>query len=48
MNRSRKFHIGSQMVINTARFEFDDHNKCNGYIEFDGKMWNIIALKTNN
>jgi hypothetical protein len=32
MNKSKKFHIGSQMVINTARFEFDDHNRCNGYI----------------
>ncbi len=48
MNKPKKFHIGSQMIINTARLELDDHNKCNGYIEFDGKKWFIVALKPSN
>lgn len=48
MDRPKKFHIGSHMIINTARFEFDDLNKCNGYIEFDGKKWSIVALKSTS
>lgn len=46
--KPKKFHIGSQMIINTARFEFDDQSKCNGYIEFDGKNWFVVALKPRN